>query len=224
MALPYTLTRSKRRTLALVVGHDGSLTARAPLRMPLRDIEAFIAQKEAWILKNQNRRREQALQVPRLESGASLPFCTGALTICSGKVPFPFAYHGALLLPQNPPFSASLCKWLRCEGEALLRPRVSLWENITGISKNKLLFSTAKTRWGSMNSRGEMRLNLALLLCSWDLIDYVIVHELCHRRHPNHSASFWQELASHMPDYSAKRARLKENNALIHLLGAEETK
>jgi hypothetical protein len=83
-----------------------------------------------------------------------------------------------------------------------------------------LRLTHAKGRWGSMSTRGTLSLNRALLMCPPDVIDYVIVHELCHIAHPNHSPAFWALVERYLPDYRVKRDWLKTNTSLIAVLPA----
>lgn len=222
MHISYTLVRSKRRTLSLVVEADGRLTARAPLRMPKGEIEAFIRQKESWIVEKQALAKErQATQESNaLGEGQPLPFRGETLVLRLAQVPFPFAYDGHLLLPQQAEPAQSLALWLRQEAHALLPERVEAQGQRMGLRPTSLRFTTARTRWGSMSGRGLMRLNLALLLCPPPVEDYVIIHELAHLRHPNHSPAFWALVEQWCPGYRAHKAWLKQNAHLIRLLQA----
>ncbi len=220
MSIPYTLVRSNRHTLALVVDASGALVARAPQRMPLRDIEAFIAGKQRWIAEKQAMAQKRAAQRPAcsLADGQTLPFLGETLLVRRVEVPTAMAFHGVLLLPRNIPAEASLQAWLLSQAQLRLPPLVASKAAQLGLSPSSLHFSAARSRWGSMNSRRQMRLNLALLLCPLPVVEYVIVHELAHIPHPNHSAAFWSLVAQWLPDSPQRRAWLKQNNHLIGFL------
>ena len=68
-----------------------------------------------------------------------------------------------------------------------------------------------KTRWGSCSQTGNLNFNFRLILAPSEVLDYVVVHELCHRRQMNHSTQFWQEVAQVLPDYRKRKAWLTEN-------------
>lgn len=220
MALAYALVRSRRRTLALTIDSAGALIARAPQRMPKREIEAFIEQKRDWIARKQAQVRERARQKPVYEwsQGVSLPFWGGVLTARLADVPSPKVEDGALLLPKAKPVHSSLAAWLRGQAPSLLGERVARQAQRMGLAPSSIGYCAARTRWGSMSGRGTLRLNLALLLCPPAVADYVILHELAHMRQPNHSPAFWGVVAQWMPGYEEKRAWLKQNSHLIGLL------
>ena len=67
------------------------------------------------------------------------------------------------------------------------------------------------TRWGSCSQTGNLNFNFRLILAPPEVLDYVVVHELCHRRQMNHSTQFWQEVAQVLPDYRKRKAWLTEN-------------
>ena len=218
--LPYDLIRSGRRTLSLTIGADGKLIARAPQCMPIRSIEAFIIQKQHWILEKQRLFAEKTRIVSslQLQEGACLPFANASLTLRMADVPFAFAYHGTLLLPANEPPAASVASWLRIQAELLLTPLISVHAQAMGHFPSAVRFSTARTRWGSMSSQGTLRLNTVLVLCPRIVAEYVVIHELAHIAHPNHSASFWAFVQHQMPDYRIYRTWLKQHNYLTTLL------
>ena len=88
--------------------------------------------------------------------------------------------------------------------------RVQYYCNIMGVSVNRISIKDQKTRWGSCSSKGNVNFNYQLYYLPDELLDYVVVHELAHRRHMNHSKEFWSEVARYCPDYRARRKQLKE--------------
>ena len=84
-----------------------------------------------------------------------------------------------------------------------------------GVSYGRITIRSQRTRWGSCSSKGNLNFNCLLMLAPMQVIDYVVVHELCHRLHMNHSAAFWTEVAKIMPDYALWRKWLKENGRAI---------
>lgn len=220
MDIPYALVRSRRRSLALTLDASGALTARAPLGMPQREIEAFIRQKRDWIAGKQAQLQERARQKPVWDwsQGISLPFWGGMLTVRLAEVRASRLEGTTLLLPKTKPPHSALAAWLRSQAPASLGERVRLHANSMGAAPSAIGYSTARTRWGSMSGNGSLRLNLALLLCPSWVVDYVIIHELAHMQQPNHSPAFWQVVARWMPQYQQARAWLRQNTHLISLL------
>jgi hypothetical protein len=218
----YELTRSKRKTLALTLNREGSLVVRAPLHMSLAQIEAFINQKRVWVEKT--RARLAALpprQAPlTLTDGAALPYLGGTLTLVRAAVPQITALDGRLLVPLAANDLTPVCRWVDTQARGLLAQRMGALAAAIRLYPKTLRLTHAKGRWGSMSTRGTLSLNRALLMCPPDVIDYVIVHELCHIAHPNHSPAFWALVERYLPDYRVKRDWLKTNTSLIAVLPA----
>lgn len=98
--------------------------------------------------------------------------------------------------------------------------RVRKYAAIIGVTVGRITIRNQQTRWGSCSSKGNLNFNCLLMLCPEDVRDYVVVHELSHRKELNHSSRFWNEVARVMPDYAACRTWLKDNGAaLIRRLG-----
>ena len=217
----YTLLRSKRRTLSLSIDTQGALIVRAPLHMPQRDIDAFIAQKQQWITSKQALQQKRCSAALTLTGGTLLPLGNSRLTLRFAAVPFGMAYHGFLLLPCASDARESLKSWLLSQAQAFFLPLIAHYEATLGLHPSAIRFSTSRTHWGSMNSKGLLRLNVCLMLCPTAIVDYIIVHELAHMRHMSHSAAFWKLVEEWMPDYRDKRAWLSHNQHLILLLQSD---
>ncbi|MDD3335465.1 MAG: SprT family zinc-dependent metalloprotease [Eubacteriales bacterium] len=218
--IPYTLVRSARRTLSLSLDPNGSLIARAPYRMAAKEIEAFISQKAGWIETKQAmlKKRAESVQDCTLQDGSTLPFLGGKLLLRYGATPQAVEKDGILFLPSCGSAKAAILQWLAAEAAHRLPPRVEQWALRMNVYPTALSLGYAKTRWGSMASTGAMRLNIALLHCPNHAIDYVIVHELSHRVHPNHSKAFHAYVESVLPGANQIRAQMKEMSPYLSLL------
>lgn len=94
--------------------------------------------------------------------------------------------------------------------------RVQYYAGILDVTYGNITIRDQKTRWGSCSSRGNLNFNWRLMLAPPRVLDYVVVHELCHRKHMDHSPAFWQEVGNLLPDYKTLRKWLKDNgNTLI---------
>lgn len=89
--------------------------------------------------------------------------------------------------------------------------RVSFYASLMDVSYGRITIRNQKSRWGSCSSKGNLNFNCLLMLAPLEIIDYVVVHELCHRREMNHSPLFWHEVESVLPDYKKRRKWLKDN-------------
>jgi len=222
--LRYILKRSpRRRTIALCIDSNG-LTVSAPTRTPLYRLEAVLAEKADWVC---DKLVEMALrQKPERiwQDGDPLLFFGGELrlTTFSGKASAPPVIEDNQLLTSviNIEDCASVktkvLKWYRRQALDHFAGRVAFYAWRLGVPTPKLFLSNATARWGSCNSRGEVRLNWRLIKAPQHLIDYVVAHELAHLKHLNHSPAFWRTVALLYPDCMAARRELKACGHLYH--------
>lgn len=96
------------------------------------------------------------------------------------------------------------------EARIIIPERVKYFAKIIGVTYGQITIRHQKTRWGSCSSLGNLNFNCMLMATSPELIDYVVVHELCHRKQMNHSPLFWKEVEEILPDYRNLRSRLRE--------------
>lgn len=94
--------------------------------------------------------------------------------------------------------------------KAYIPGRVAYYAARMGVSYNRITIREQKTRWGSCSSKGNLNFNWKLMLLPREALDYVVVHELAHRREMNHSWRFWRIVEAELPDYQARRQLLKE--------------
>lgn len=93
--------------------------------------------------------------------------------------------------------------------------RVAYFSTMVGVTYGRITIRNQRSRWGSCSSKGNLNFNCLLMLMPQEIIDYVVVHELCHRREMNHSQAFWKEVEKVLPDYKARRKWLKDNGGAI---------
>lgn len=89
--------------------------------------------------------------------------------------------------------------------------RVAHYHKVTGGSYTSITVRDQKTRWGSCSSRGTLSFNYRLIFAPPEVLDYVVVHELCHLTHMNHSKDFWNMVGSVMPEYKTYKSWLREH-------------
>ena len=110
-------------------------------------------------------------------------------------------------------YTAKEIEQLREQARKLVTERVKFYAPIIGVSYGQIAIRTQHTRWGSCSSKGNLNFNCLLALVPSEVLDYVVVHELCHRKELNHSARFWNEVERILPDYKTRRSWLKERGS-----------
>jgi predicted metal-dependent hydrolase len=213
-AIDYVLVRRRgRRGVGLKVDETG-LTVSAPITMPLGKIEALVRDSERWVRRKVEEWRGRQVPDVRWEQGTWLPYLGRALQLrISPAARSHVALAGdelrvAVREPLEDSVRRAVTGWYRRAAREHLAERVEALSRRAGIAPPRFLLSSAMARWGSCNTRREVRLAWRLVKAPEPLIDYVVCHELAHLRHMNHSPAFWAEVARQCPGYEALRAEL----------------
>lgn len=215
------LVRAKRRTIAIIIEKDGSLTVRAPKRAALRDIEQFIHEKAAWILRTRERLRSLA-DLPKKQ------FIAGERFLFLGN-----EYELKLTQPQRPALKFNngftlgntaqkraetlFTRWYKEQALHVFSERVAHYAILHGFQPKQVKVTSAKTRWGSCSSNGTLNFTWRLVMAPMEIIDYVVIHELAHLRIRDHSGKFWKLVESIDPYYKLKRKWLRLNGEKLNL-------
>ena len=175
-----TVIRSNRKTVAIQVNSDLSVTVRAPRSVSEKDIEEILKKKEAWISKHiekikETKERFEAEPTEKLTREKVIALADEALKV----------------IPE----------------------RVEYFAKVIGVTYGKITVRNQKTRWGSCSSKGNLNFNCLLMLAPPVVLDYVVVHELCHRKQMYHSKAFWFEVEKVLPNYKEVRKWLKEEGS-----------
>ena len=115
----------------------------------------------------------------------------------------------------EPAFSPEQLRQLAEAARQDLPRRAARFAPLVGVSYGRITIRAQKSRWGSCSTRGNLNFNCLLMLCPEEVRDYVVVHELCHRKEMNHSRRFWLELARVLPEYEQQRQWLKANGSRL---------
>ena len=209
------------RHIRIRVAPDSTLRVSAPAYTPM-----FLVKRMITSSRNELRSMLQK-QTPELtyESGSAIGK-SHSLLVREGSS-LKIARHGlqiSVTLPEskelsNPDVQAQLREHiiaaLRREAKGYLPKRLKYLADSHDFAYSKVRFSHASGRWGSCSSSGTISLNIALMKLPFELIDYVLIHELAHTRHMNHSSDFWEVVATYDPSYKLHRSLLKKEAPII---------
>jgi predicted metal-dependent hydrolase len=218
--IDYVLERRRgRRGVGLRVDERG-LAVSAPVAMPLARVEALVRESERWVLRKVAEWSERRITPLQWSDGARLPWLGGFLTLRIAAGGRARAMHDGAELRVTAPAGDSeavrraVVRWYKTVALDVLSSRVEALAQAAGLATPRVLISPARTRWGSCNTRREVRLAWRLVKAPPDLVDYVICHELAHLRHMNHSRAFWGEVERQCPGYRRLRSELHSNDHL----------
>ena len=201
----------------------------APLRVSTSKIHAFVKSQQDWVvnatekveLKKQNINK---LAPEKYFDGVKVPF-QGKQTrirlkshaLKKVKLEFNEQYFNIYLPARYEEENNSelirltLIDWMKKQAFKTVNEYVALHANKYNLTPRYIKIKTQKSRWGSCGIHNDINLNWLLILAPPEVMEYVVVHELCHIKERNHSAKFWQLVAAHLPDYQKQRDWLKQN-------------
>ncbi len=225
-SLTYTITYQKRKTIQFKLATTTHLEVIAPNKTTTAAIENLLHTKSKWILT----------QISRLKNIAENPvnksLATGAQILYLGQ-PHTLAitrtlqanlvitlqeHQIAIQLPSTYRFTdvqPFLRKWYIESAARILSYKTSLWANRIEVNPEQIYIKDQKTRWGSCSSCGNIHYNWRIIMAPPEVVDYLVIHELCHLRVPNHSVKFWQEVGRFTPQFKQHRKWLRVNGALL---------
>jgi 1-acyl-sn-glycerol-3-phosphate acyltransferase len=212
----YTVARRpRRRSIGLIVDHTG-LTVAIPPWVTLGSVEEAIREQWPWVNRKLKHWQERAIpEAPHFNEGDALPWLgeTRRLRFRSRQLSLLPVEEAVIEVdPDRGPVKHQVIEWYRAAALPLLEARVRFFSDRLGVPPPRVMLSNAMARWGSCNSRGEIRLNWRLCKASPAEIDYVVAHEVAHLRHLNHSRAFWETVAEIYPEHAGASRLLEQND------------
>lgn len=222
--LKYTLKRTGRRSIGISIDKTGAITVTGPYGVSETSIKGLLEKKASWILD-----KLAAIEAGAAGSGSPRAFIDGEGYPYMGKIyklkliedrllKIPVVglgensleiYHKAAEKPEK--LKAVLKQWYVAQFAKQLESKVTAYSKKMGVSPGRVSIREQRTRWGSCSSRGNLNFNWKLVMAPVEVLDYVVIHELCHMKELNHSSNFWALVGKVCPDYKNYRKWLKEN-------------
>jgi predicted metal-dependent hydrolase len=222
--IPYKVVRSRRSTADVVIEPDGSVVVRAPEWTDDAQVDAIVAEKSYWIYKNLAEWRE-------LNSSRVLrEYKNGEGFLFLGR-----SYRLALVSNQTQPLQvldewfslrrelvetsdmetakAAFRDFYAAEGRTRMRERVQYFSPKVGVAVANVDVRELGNRWASCSPSGALAFHWKCIMAPLSIIDYIVVHELCHLRHRDHTDAFWNEVDKVLPDYRERKDWLRKNGA-----------
>ena len=189
--IPIRVVKSKRKTLGITVDEQAQGTVRIPLHASVRSGMEYAQEKSNWIVEKVLLQRERKQQRDRIAARSEENM--------------------------SPAQRQALRKRYITAAHTYFPQRCAYYAGLLGVTYGKIRIAEQKTRWGSCSTSGTLSFNWKLMLAPPRVLDYVVVHELCHLIEMNHSKRFWSLVESVMPEYKEYRKWLKENGDTLQL-------
>ncbi|MCX7965274.1 MAG: M48 family metallopeptidase [Syntrophorhabdaceae bacterium] len=225
MDLKYRLIKSKRRkkTLTLKVDSKGDVVIYAPLKTPDSKVEDFFRKNINWIKKKIKENRSNhyhekrfiegeeffylgkpypIVYTDRSEGGKTLRLIDGRFLFCDKKIES---------------IKEAFIEWYRKRAFEIINEKINHYTKIMDVFPSRIRITNALKRLGSCSHKNSICFSWRIVMAPPYIIDYVVVHELCHIKEKNHSKRFWGLVEKIIPDYALRRAWIKKNNHIMML-------
>ncbi len=206
-SITYQLDRRSRKTLGLKITENG-LEVHAPKLLLIKQIEALIKDKARWIQEKLSKQADNKIPPISWQDKESLLYLGQDIALCfkTHQRNQAAKLHGQALQLNLIDHSSEMVQrkviqWYQKQALKYFSRRLSLFAHKLGVPTPPLSLSNAKTRWGSCNSRGQIRLSWRLMQAPPEMINYVVCHELAHLKEMNHSPRFYAVLEGLMPNH-----------------------
>lgn len=215
--MEYTIIRKKRKTLGIKVSQQGEVIVLAPYQVNIKTIENILAKRKDWIVEAKN-------SIKRYVSGDSFLFLGEEYVINlietqdnNKSIEFNGSKFNVFINEEsvnnlNNKIKELLYSKYKEDFLKMINYRMSSLAQIIGVKPNKVSVRYQKTIWGSCSYDDNISINFKLALAPLEVVDYILIHELCHILHKNHSKEFWMSVQTIMPNYKEKRKWLKANS------------
>ncbi len=213
--------RTSRRKTADIRVEEGAVSVIVPVSTSIEKIDQLLVSKRLWIKEKMALQRDMApASSKQFVSGEAFPYLGRNYRLKVEHGPFaPVKLLQGRLVVQMPDSGQqsymirnAVVRWYKRQAEQKIREKVKRYSPVVGVEPAGVAIKTFKSRWGSCTAKGELEFNWRIMLAPNRMVDYVVIHELCHLIHHDHSPEFWREVERVMPDYQQCRKWLRENS------------
>lgn len=210
---------SRKKTASLKVD-EGEVKIIVPKLLEQEKIDEILADKHSWIVDKLAQYQAHSPSLAReYVSGEALPYLgrNYRLKVLTGDLAPTKLINGRITVTVPDPSTQThyirraLMNWYKRHADKKIREKVRRYESLVGVETGVVRTKEFKSRWGSCTPYGDLEFNWVIVMAPNRVVDYVVVHELCHLLHHDHSPQFWKEVERVMPDYKEHKEWLRVN-------------
>jgi predicted metal-dependent hydrolase len=228
LQIKYKIIKKNKKHIGIKITNEGMVIVTVPFEISDEIINNVIRTKEKWILDKLrllNERKDKSNK-KLFESGEYFLYLGRKvqLYICydnedktsvkmqDGKLN---VFINSIIGKEEKIIRELIINFYKEEAKKILKHRTYFYSKLMNISPKNIIVKAQKTIWGSCSSKGNINYNYRIIMASIEIVDYVVVHELCHLIHMNHSKEYWNTVRSIMPDYEIRKLWLKNNEYML---------
>lgn len=220
--IQYNIIRSNRKTIAISVHLTKEVLVRAPRHISDEQIKSLVKEKADWILTKISEMPVTNESVPKKQYQDEDKILYRGKEYTLRVLEEAFAGKSKVMLKaeeivvikkaeEKKETKTLLIEWYKERARELVKERIGYYRPVINRPIGEVRIKSQKRRWGSCSSRGNLNFNWRIILMPDEMFDYIIVHEMCHLLFLNHSKSYWNSVASVLPDYKEREKWIKSN-------------
>lgn len=228
--IDFKIIKKKKKNITIRISKNGEVVVTSPIYVDDKYIYNLVEGKANWIIEKlkEIEKIKNHIRKATYKNGGEIEYLGRKLIldifednvdklsiyINENKLIIKLPKHKRDLIPEEM-LKTEILRFLKEQAKVILKQRARFLSEKYKFEPNRVVVKEQKTIWGSCSSKGNINLNWRLVMMPLEVIDYVVVHELCHLKHHNHSNRFWSLVNEIMPDYEERRRWLKENGGRI---------
>ena len=226
--IEYTIIRSERKNISISIEPNKNIIVKAPLGIPDEEVMGVVKKKSKWITGKLFEMREMENRIYQREyvNGEAFTYMGRSYSLQlvddnTVKKPVVRLYRGKLYV--NTPtrneevIHKAISKWYLDKAKEKIPERVAYYEKFFVEKRGRIEIKDQKKRWASCTKEGNLTFNWKGIIAPANILDYIIVHEMCHLRYMNHSKEFWEMLGRVLPDYESRKEWLMNNGIKLDM-------
>ncbi len=222
------LKYTRRKSIGIKVRPPGEVVVHAPIGMAEDLVKEVLEEKRQWIfrkLSDVKKRQSKSIQHTYTAGDTfyylGKPYTLNVQEIFFIKNPVVNVKEDMIQIMVSsktvPNIKAALEHWYRLQAERVIQERITHYQAFFSVEPSMIQVKEQKKRWGSCSSARKLMFNWRIVMAPIDVLDYIVVHEMCHMVHMNHSSNYWTLVKKIMPDYKVKQQWLKDNGLMLSL-------
>lgn len=228
--ITYKIIRRNRKTISIKITDKAEVIVTSPFYVSEETIDIIVKKKEKWIMNRIKRlsKCEYSYKDRSFNDGEKFLYLGRYLElkifnarddrcitkIQNNKIQVYINFH---ILNKEEVIKESILNFYKDKAKDMLKERTAFYSGLIGVIPKRIFIKAQKTIWGSCSCRGNINYNYRLIMAPINIIDYIVVHELCHILHMNHSKDYWNTVKNVMPDYKDRREWLKINGWMLKI-------
>lgn len=230
--IEYDIIKSKRIKTSEIIVDENKILVRTPMNKSLEESRDLVKHKASWIIKKQleykNRQRSLEITSPTYTNNSTLPYLGKNIKLAVGSSPTStklelkdnqfcanLENNKGKNIDSRHQVKAAYEKWIKEQATKILEPKVLKYSRIIKVKPANIIFKNLKNRWGSATKERTLNLNFNILKAPEEVIDYIIIHELCHLKIKEHSRHYWNLVEKYSSDYKTKIEWLETNGKYL---------